>query len=359
MSELLDFKCPNCGSALRFDSESQTVKCPYCDTEINVDAFKDEDESLKADSLDWEVPNAGQAWEDEEKEHIRVFTCESCGGEIVCDENTVATKCPYCDNNVVLRGNLMGYLKPDFVIPFKLDKEQAKEGYLRHLEKKKFLPDVFKDKNHIDEIKGVYVPFWLYECNVDADVKYTATKVSSWADKNNIYTRTAYYRVLRSGSISFDNVPVDGSSSMADELMQSIEPYDFREAVDFKTAYLAGYLADKYDVNSEQAVPVANSRIKLSTEEAFRNTVGGYASVSPEGSSVRLENGTARYALYPVWILNTTYEGRKYTFAMNGQTGKFVGNLPLDKKKYRNNTLMVGAIASVLVFAIEMIALLV
>ena len=100
--------------------------------------------------------------------------------------------------------------------------------------------------------------------------------------------------------------------------MESIEPFKFEDAVDFKTAYLAGYLADKYDVTAEQSIDRANERIKRSTEDAFASTVKGYHSVTTENSSIRLHNGKAKYALYPVWLLNTTWKGKKYLFAMNG-----------------------------------------
>ena len=124
---------------------------------------------------------------------------------------------------------------------------------------------------------------------------------------------------------------MDGSSKMPDDLMESIEPYDFSEAVDFQTAYLAGYLADKYDVSSENSIGRANERIKNSTEAALEQTVVGYDSVQTEHCDLRVTNGKTRYALYPVWLLNTTWNSKQYTFAMNGQTGKFVGDLPVDK----------------------------
>ena len=145
------------------------------------------------------------------------------------------------------------------------------------------------------------------------------------------YTETSYYSVNRAGYIGFANVPVDGSTKMDDALMESIEPYYIGDAVDFQTAYLAGYLADKYDVGAEESIERANQRIRKSTEEAFADTVNGYDSVQTEDSNIRLHNGRARYALYPVWILNTMWNGQKYTFAMNGQTGKLVGDLPMDK----------------------------
>jgi len=137
--------------------------------------------------------------------------------------------------------------------------------------------------------------------------------------------------IHRGGSVGFEHVPVDGSSKMPDDLMESVEPYDYSDALDFQTAYLAGYFADKYDVTAEESIDRANQRVRRSTEEAFASTVQGYATVNAESSSVQFHGGKAKYALYPVWLLNTTWNGEKYTFAMNGQTGKFVGNLPLDK----------------------------
>ena len=332
MASLLEYKCPCCGGAIEFDSTLQKMKCPYCDTEFEVETLAAYDQDLQsdqADQLNWEA--GGGEWQPGETEGMRIYVCESCGGEIVGDETMAATKCPYCDNPVVLKGQFSGALRPDCVIPFKLDKEAAKAGLRKHLEGKRLLPKVFRDENHIDEIKGLYVPFWLFDADAGANVRYRATRVRAWSDPFYAYTETSFYSVIRSGTLGFQHIPVDGSSKMPDDLMESLEPYDFSAAVDFQTAYLAGYLADKYDVSAEESMERANERVKKSTEETFAGTVQGYASVTPESSGVQLKNGSAKYALLPVWLLNTTWNGQKYTFAMNGQTGKFVGDLPTDK----------------------------
>ncbi len=337
MAEIQQYKCPCCGGQIEFDSASQNMKCPYCDTEYEVETLKSYDDVLnneQKDDMSWDS-SAGSEWTEGEAEGMRVYVCNSCGGEIVADETTAASACPFCDNPVVMMGQLSGALKPDYVIPFKLDKKAAKAALKKHYEGKRLLPKVFKNENHIDEIKGVYVPFWLFDADASADVRYKATRVRAWSDSNYNYTETQFYSVIRSGSLGFERVPVDGTTKMEDKLMESIEPFNFKDAVDFQTAYLSGYLADKYDVDSEQSVERANERIKRSTEEAFAATVQGYSSVVTEHSSVQLANGTAKYALYPVWLLNTTWQGKKYTFAMNGQTGKLVGDLPMDKKAYR------------------------
>ena len=336
MQNLQEYKCPCCGGAIAFDSTLQKLKCPYCDTEFEMEALRGYDAELQgeqADHMEWEK-SAGGVWEEGETEGMRSYVCRSCGGEIVGDANTAATSCPFCGNPVVMMGQFSGALKPDLVIPFKLDKAAAKERFKSHLNGKPLLPKVFRSENHIDEIKGIYVPFWLFDADAEADIRYKGTTVRTWSDSDYNYTQTSYYSILRGGRIGFERVPVDGSSKMEDDLMESIEPYDFKDAVDFQTAYLAGYLADKYDVNAEESIGHANRRIRQSTEDAFRATVKGYSGVVVENSNVRLENSRVKYALYPVWILNTTWQGKKYRFAMNGQTGKFVGNLPTDKGAY-------------------------
>ena len=358
MAGLQEYKCPCCGGAIAFDSTIQKMKCPYCDTEFEMDALKGYDAELQdeeADNMDWET-TAGGEWEEGETDGLRTYVCKSCGGEIVGDANTAATSCPFCDNPIVMMGQFSGTLKPDLVIPFKLDKKAAKEGLVKHLTGKRLLPKIFKDQNHIDEIKGVYVPFWLFDTDVDAKARYKATKVRTWSDSNYNYTKTSYFMVHRGGSIGFEDVPVDGSTKMADDLMESIEPFNCAEAVDFQTAYLAGYLADKYDVTASECEERANERIRRSTEAAFRDTVRGYVSVVPENTSIRLHNGTTKYALYPVWILQTKWKGNNYIFAMNGQTGKFVGNLPTDKNAFARwflgTTGVVGVIAYIILYLI-------
>lgn len=326
-----EFKCPCCTGSIEFNSSLQKMKCPYCDTEFEMEAIKALDESAqteKPDDMKWDQESA--EWTGADTENMSVYSCNSCGAEIVIDNTTAASKCPYCDNNIVVSGQLHGTLRPDLVIPFKYDKKQAKAGFEEHLKGKKLLPRVFKRDNHIDEIKGVYVPFWLFDTESNASIRFIATRTKRWSDSKYNYKKTSYYNVIRSGKVNFKNIPVDGSSQMPDDLMDSIEPFDMNGVQEFNSAYLAGYLANKYDVDAEQSIGRANKRVKNSTEDVFRETVEGYDFVETKSSSIRTSNGKSRYALLPVWVMNTTWNGKKFIFAMNGQTGKFVGNLPID-----------------------------
>ena len=360
MSDINEYKCPSCGGAIEFDSHSQKMKCPYCDTEFDLETLKKYDEQLskeaeqKDDISDWQT-DPGKQWQEGETDGMNVYTCKSCGGEIVSDENTGATSCPYCGNPVILTERFRGALRPDMVIPFKLDKKAAKEAYYKHIKGRPLLPKVFRRENHIDEIKGIYVPFWLFDADVAADARYKATKVRTWSDSDYDYTETSYYSVDRSGNMSFVSVPVDGSSRMPDDLMESIEPYKVAEAVEFQTAYLSGYLADKYDVDAQQSTDRARERRKESAQDVLRDTVKGYASVIPENTNVRISGGDAKYALYPVWILNTTWRGKKYIFAMNGQTGRMTGDLPVDNGAYTRWLLGLTAVFSIAAYLVALL----
>ena len=351
MADLLGYKCPSCGAKIEFDSASQQMKCPYCDSEFDVASLQSYDEALnqqpQESEMNWDN-DAGSEWEPGEAEGMRVYKCQSCGGEVIADGTTAASQCPYCDAPVIMMGQLAGDLKPDFVIPFQLDKEAAKKSLLKHMEGKPLLPKVFKSQNHIDEIKGVYVPIWLYEADVDAQIQFKATKVRSWSDSNYHYKETSYYSCYRQGTVGFEHVPVDGSEKMDDTLMESLEPYDFSKAVNFQTAYLSGYLADKYDIDAEASSVRATDRIRQGTRDSFRQTVKGYNTVEIEAENIGLQKGETHYALYPVWLLNTSWNDRKFVFAMNGQSGKFVGDLPTDKLKAVLFFLIAAAVGGVL-----------
>lgn len=323
---------------MEFDSGLQKMKCPFCDTEFEVETLKSYDEVLKSseaapDDMNWQETPDGQ-WADGETDHMAVYVCHSCGGEILCDDTTAATHCPFCGNPVIMTGKLKGALRPDLVIPFQLDKEAAKEAFARHLKGKRLLPRAFKTDAHIDEIKGVYVPFWIFNTDSNAQITYRATQVRVWSDSRYDYTETRFYSVTRGGSVGFENIPVDGCTKINNDITESLEPFDFTKAVDFQTAYLSGYLADKYDVNDDQCVTRANERVRRTTETEFRNTVSGYNTVRQESANIQLTNSKAKYALLPIWLMTTNWNGQQFLFAMNGQTGKFVGDLPCDGSAY-------------------------
>ena len=349
MSEITEYKCPYCGGTMEFDSKLQKMKCPYCDSTMTMEEFealqkKNEPEEKKV----WKNQN-NSSWQPGETEDMRVYVCNSCGGEIVTDQTTGATTCPYCGNRVTMKGQFENDLKPDYVIPFKKDKKEAKQAYKDLLKGKFFLPSCFKKQNHIDEIKGIYVPFWIFDIESSGNMSYSATRIRSWQSGNKEYTETKHYEIERAGDIAFDHVPTDSSKKMDDTLMESIEPFDFKDAVPFKAAYLAGYMADRYDVKMEDTLSRAQERAKQSMQDAFKTTIHGYDTIVPTGGNINIQDAKYWYTLYPVWILNTTWKGKKYVFAMNGQTGKITGDLPCDKSFFWSALIGIGTLLSIIV----------
>lgn len=329
---VLEYKCPNCGAPLHFDAESQTMLCDSCDGKFDVDTAEEFNEKISPELLSEESYTFAQdSEEDWSDEMLKSYTCPSCGGEIVGDMTLAATHCPYCGNPAVISSSLEGKKKPSVIIPFKTQKKDAEEQFKLFCKGKKLLPNDFKQK--FSEISGVYVPFWLFDCHVDAEITYTGTRTHAWSDSKYNYVRTDYFRVYRAGNIGFENISVDGSSKADDAYMESITPFRFDEIKPFDMAYLPGFMANSYDVSSEQCKPRADERIRYTTSNEIRNTAIGYTSLIEKASRIRTDRGRVRQALLPVWMMNSKYKNKLYSFAMNGQTGNFVGELPIDRNK--------------------------
>ena len=330
MSTVTEQKCPCCGGAVEFNVGAQKLKCPFCDTEFEISDMPQFEENNAVEAINWN----SQAWAAGETDGMNVYSCKSCGGEIVADAATGATSCPYCGNQVVMKGQFSGAFRPDLIIPFKLDKKAAKEAFKKHLKGKKFVPKGFLSDNKLDEIKGIYVPYWLFTCDAYSQMTFYGEKIKKWSDSNYEYTKIDTYNVYREGSVTFDNVPVDASQKIDNTLMESIEPFNLSDAVGFNTAYLAGYVADKFDVSMDESSVRANDRIRQTTYDTFkRETVEGYTNIVDGAINMNVTNGSYKYALLPVWLVSTKWNDKTYTYAMNGQTGKFAGNIPTDEKK--------------------------
>ena len=332
VAEAKSYKCPCCDAALVFGKDEQKLECEYCGNQFDIETIKAcQTDDQSPEPVQWETPVS--QWSDEEQSTMQVFTCPACGGEIVSDDHTAATFCPYCENPAILQSRLTGGFKPDAVIPFKTSKEDAQAAFLKLCKGKPLLPKMFTQQHRIEKITGIYVPFWLYDCECQLDGKYRGTRVHTWSDSRYRYTKTDHFMLIRSAEASFHNVPVDASTKMDDDIMESIEPFDYSQMVDFETAYLSGFFADKYDVEMESGHGRVKTRVTDTLSEAAIQSCMGYGSVVPVSTQVHITQGKARYVLLPVWMLHTQYEGKTYVFAMNGQTGKMTGTLPICKKR--------------------------
>lgn len=353
-TQVTNYQCPACTGPLHFVGASGRLECEYCGASYDVaeiEALYAEKEKKAAEAQQaTEEGGAGQgapaadggAWDTSdfcedwgaEGDGMRAYGCPSCGAELICEESTAATSCPYCGNPTVVPGQFSGQLRPDFIIPFKLSKEDAVKALKSHYKGKFFLPKSFTAENHLQEIQGIYVPFWMFDGEAEGDAHYEATRSRTYRSGDYEITETEHYDVYRAGSISLEKIPVDASSKMSDDYMDSIEPYDYQDLKPFSTAYLPGFLADKFDVTVDQCRQRADQRCEGTLEAVLRNTVTGYNACILKQKTASLKRGKVHYALMPVWMLNTKWDGKDFLFAMNGQTGKLVGELPVNWRKF-------------------------
>ena len=330
---VLEYKCPCCNAGLTFGEDEQQLTCEYCDNTFEIEAVREFNRTEDTDdTFQWEETSHDN-WSEEEENALKIFTCPSCGGEILSDEHTAATFCPYCDNPAILPSRLSGGWKPDAVIPFRTSKDDAKKAFAQLCKGKPLLPKGFAADHRLEKITGMYVPFWLYDCGGKVDGRYHATRVHRWSDSRYHYTRTDHYLLTRGAKADFSYIPMDGSSKMDNAIMESIEPYDYRQMIDFDTAYLSGFLADKYDVESATGEERIRQRVGGTLDERIAASCIGYVTVIPTSKNLQVNNTKAKYVLLPVWMLHTKYKDKTYTFAMNGQTGKMTGTFPICPKR--------------------------
>lgn len=325
MNNAIDHKCPNCDAVLKFNPHGGNWKCEYCRSEFNLDDLnKYEEKQKKEEKQVQKVTN---------EEGLDVYTCNNCGASIVVDPNVSTTSCVYCKNTAILKDKLHGEFNPNFVIPFKHTKEDAVVAFKKLGKGKPLMPKAFNIKKNIKEITGIYIPFWLYDFDAAGEMNADCKRITSWRSGNYRYTKTDTYLVTRGGNMNFEKVPVDGSKRFPNDIMNSIEPFDYNELKTFNYSYLSGFLSEKYDMTSDEVIEEAITRAKNSFIEEMKKDIRGYNTVIPTTNSINLNNTKKQYVLLPVWMLNVKYKDKIHTIAMNGQTGKMVGNIPVDVKK--------------------------
>ncbi len=331
---IVAYKCPSCGAPLSYTTESQDFSCPYCGSHFQQSQL---DGPLEGSVSDMTPEQAGI---DEKQrrfgEENRLYTCPGCGAAIITDsELDASAECVYCHSPVVLSGRISGEFRPDKIIPFKQSRGEAIMGFNKWTKAKKFfLAKGFGSSEHISKIQGIYIPFWLADTCVEGKMTAECFKTIGSTRSGDYIIKTESKSIAdREGSIIYQGVPADGSSKAEDALMDSIEPFDYRELVDFDMSYLSGHSALRYDVSKDQVYDRINYRVRSSAQEVFRNSINGYSRVNVTSEDFRITNINWQNVMLPMWFLTYPYKDKMYYFAMNGQTGKFGGILPINKGK--------------------------
>ena len=320
-AKLQVYKCPSCGGAVRFDARTGDLTCKWCGNVYS-------DSELQAKEVEADPQG---------------YLCPECGAELMADNFIVADTCPYCGNNEVAPHRFDGAFQPDYVIPFSITKKQAIECYDNAVAKKKYLPDDYIAEACITSVQGTYVPFWLQDGVVDFDFTVFA---DDGPGKNKVYS---YHR--RAGTYDFARVPADGSKRMPDDMMDSIEPYDFSALEPFTTEYLPGFVAERYTVDQDEVNARVDVRVKNSAWFAAKETLEDRWKnryIEQKRSCAVVNHTHSEQALLPVWLIVVVYRGKKYLVGVNGQTGKVAVNLPVDEEK-QNKVARKAAIESMLI----------
>jgi len=319
MSNTMDQKCPNCRAPLKYSAKSKDFECEYCGSHLTIEDLQKAREKVNKSQNKKRVSDG--------------YTCKNCGAKIIVSDNTSATSCIYCRSTALISDRLEEEFTPYSVIPFKKTKEDAIKAFQNYGLRKFFAPKVFNKKENIKEIQGIYIPFWLFDFDLDVKITGNGKKISHWTSGNYSYTKTDTYHFERDGKFPFFDIPVDGSKHFDNALMNSIEPFDYKDSVPFDGAYLSGFLAEKYDLGKDEIQNIAIDRATRTATDELSNDLYRYSTHNITSTTKNTNNLSGEYVLLPVWLLNIKFKDKLYPFAMNGQTGKMIGDLPISKTK--------------------------
>ena len=319
------YKCKNCGGPVKYSATLGKFDCEYCNTVYTEDEVKLLDLLSERDEV-VESSNNGEYVE---------YHCPSCGANIVTDETTVATTCYYCNNPIVMTGKLENSQMPTKVIPFKVDKKKALESFDNWIKKKKFVPKSFyNDKKEIEEINGVYFPYWLYNTKVLVDLDREGSRTYSRTEGDYKVTYRKDFRIIRKGDVVVKNLPKLALAKSNKVLVESVYPFDFNTSIKFDSSYLSGFVAEKKDIEKEELMSsIEDDVYKYSTRVVEKSMTGERVRVV--NNDFRVQRGSFEYAMLPVWAIsyNDKDSDKHYFFSVNGQTGKVVGKLPIVMSK--------------------------
>ena len=321
------YKCPGCGSAMEFNSQTQKIGCPSCGMQLDVEEYEKNYKSYETEESETQESSKTDT------EGMKIYHCSTCGAELVADQYTSATFCSFCGNPTLMQDRLQGSFQPSTIIPFKIDKNKAVDIYKSWCKKGPLTPGELSKQSTIEKISGIYVPFWLYNYSAGTSMHANAEKVRTTRKGDTEYTYTDHFQVYRDVSAIFERIPADASEKMPDDAMDKLEPYNYADMTQFAMPYLSGYLSERYNYTADQMQERATDRANKYITELARSTITGYSNVTVLSNNIRMNPKGSEYALLPVWMLNYRFKNKNFQFMLNGQTGKIVADRPISKGK--------------------------
>lgn len=339
------YYCNNCGGVMEFDVKTQTLKCPNCDTQVNIvnDTSKIVEHNFTIRTAR-SIPVA--------EKQSSTMQCRGCGAKVEISADCTATECAYCGASYVLAEKQEEAIIPDGVIPFKVHKNDVKETFTKWINKRWLAPGKLKQLYESDKIQGIYVPYWTFDADVVCDYSAEGGKRRKEKVKNSDgsvteKTVTDWYHTHGRVKEFFDDVLVKASKNLKPSLLKGVEPYDTkRELASYSPEYLSGYGAECYTVSLEDAHREANSIMERELEQMAEQDVRRrYDDVRNVRIAPDYREETYKHILIPVYSTAFTYNNKNYTVLINGQTGKIKGDYPKSPVK-------IAIIAVVIVAAI-------
>ena len=314
----IEDRCPKCGGVLSYDNQKDKVFCKACNSII------DEVDNIEKDEYEEHIEGVIDTYE---------CTCPSCGGKVMVTETTASTNCPFCGGSIQNLANLTKAAKPFAVLPFKIDKSDAENAFKKWCKNGIITPSDFNKGDRIKKMQPLFIPFFIYDIEGLGSISYHATKVKSYSRGQYDITETSHYRCSRDVDVFVEKLPCDASKKMDDELMDLLEPFNLDELKEFNIGFLNGVLTEKYDFTDEELLNRAYDRVIKYMQDFADGTMNEYSTKVIENKNVKLKKENSHYILIPVWAVFYNHKGKDYMFAMNGQTGKVVGQPPISKKK--------------------------
>ena len=336
MSNVNQFKCPACGGALEYRPGQKAMVCPYCGTTVEEESILQEAVQGQPETaaVQEQAPVSEEATQEKpEGEELRSYHCQNCGAEIVTGPTTAATRCYYCHSPVVLNPRLSDAFRPDGVIPFQMELQEAKNRFQAFIAKKRFVRKDFVSPQQLEDFSGVYYPYWMDDVTMEASFDGEATTVSSIQRGAVTETHTRHYQLHREGTLQVNRLQRKALNQTSRLLSDGIQPFQMDGMRPFASEYLSGFLAESRDVTLAEAQADMEKEAQGMVYGAMTHVGDAFHSVKGNAQVHKMVS-RMRYVLFPVWVLTYRGQGKEsFYYMMNGQTGQVCGKLPLDTGK--------------------------
>ena len=356
MSEgVRQFPCTQCGAKVEFAPGTDALECPYCGNRTTIPAG---DEPIE--EQDFLSAVADDLGADAETEEVPSVQCRSCAALVEPSASQEAFPCPYCGASIVTTARSRRLIKPQALLPFKIDRGRATDLFRAWIRKLWFAPDALKKLATLDgRLQGLYAPYWSYDADTTTRYtgqrgdNYTVTRTRTVNRDGKSVTETYQDTEIRwrhaSGTVhrDFDDVLVVGSESLPRNLAESLEPWDLGQLTPYADEYLSGFLAERYQIDVKRGWQRATERMEAVIRVDVKGDIGGdhqrIHSLTTDHRDI-----TFKHILLPMWICSYRYKEKIYRFLVNARTGEVQGQRPWSWVKITLTAIAVAAVVFLL-----------